>query len=303
MNFKKFEEKFVQKPNTEELIQASWSQVRFTPDLVTNEQLAIGVLINFDGIVHTKFIEDFSRVECAYGSEIVGYIKSCIELFEDFLHCNYESSFSSQLILEKRGLIQGESINNLLDELLERAAPLSLPHSNRSKYKKQFHTIKTVKFHSEVKSYIKQKIGEIYKEIFTENETVLVGDPSIGYRRLPVAINIEKNNKIGDLFSTVYATPETVEINCLKALENLRTVKKYAKNNSDFRLFMLSPDDYNLDLMSRSEKVKRQDIIGNFKWSLRSEGIDLIEEQSINKVSEELIDWSGIDNQHNLEEV
>ncbi|MCP5978424.1 hypothetical protein NL364_28455, partial [Klebsiella pneumoniae] len=90
---------------------------------------------------------------------------------------------------------------------------------------------------------------------------------------------------IGDLFSTVYATPETVEINCLKALENLRTVKKYAKNNSDFRLFMLSPDDYNLDLMSRSEKVKRQDIIGNFKWSLRSEGIDLIEEQSINKVS------------------
>ncbi|HAV6256587.1 TPA: hypothetical protein JI319_08505, partial [Acinetobacter baumannii] len=87
------------------------------------------------------------------------------------------------------------------------------------------------------------------------------------------------------------------------ALENLRIVKKYTKDNSDFRLFMLSPNDDNMELMTRSEKAKHQDIIGKFKWGLRSEGIDLIEESSINKVSEELIDWSGINNQYNLVEV
>jgi len=300
MNFKKFEEKFTANSATTDLIQASWSQIRFTPDLVTNEQLAIGVLINYDDIVYTKFIEDFSRVECAYGSDIVGYIKSCIDLFEDFFHCNYESSFSSQLILEKRGFIQGESIDGLLDELLIRAAPLSLPHHNKSTFRKQFHTVKTVKFHSEVKSYIKNKMGEIYKELFTENETVLVGDSAIGYKRLPVAINIEQSNKIGDLLSTVYATPETLEINCLKALENLRTVKKYAKTNSDFKLFMLSPDDFNMDLLSNSDKKKRNQIVGDFKWSLSSEGIGLIEECSVNRASDKLIEWSGIDKQRNL---
>lgn len=303
MNFKNFEEKFITKPSAQEQIQATWTQVRFTPDLVTNEQLSIGVLINYDGIAHTKFIEDFSRVECAYGTEAVTYLKSCIELFEDFLHCNHETSFSSQLILDKRGFVQGETIDGLLEELLIRAAPLSLPHHNKSFYKKQFHTVKTVKFHSEVKSYIKNKMGEIYKEIFPRNETLLVGDSIIGFRSLPVAINIEKNNKIGDLVSTVYATPDTVEINCLKALENLRAVKKYAKKDSDCKLFMLSPDDHNMELLSNADKKKRKDIIGNFKWSLRSEGIDLVEEHSVNEASEKLIEWSGIDKQRKLEEV
>lgn len=303
MNFKKFEEKFTTNLVTTELIQASWSQIRFTPDLVTNEQLAVGVLINHDDIVHTKFIEDFSRLECAYGADIVSYVKSCIELFEDFLHCNYEDSFSSQLILEKRGFIQGESIDELLDELLIRAAPLSLPHHNKNSFRKQFHTVKTVKFHSEVKSYIKNKMGEIYKEIFTGNETVVVGDSSIGYRKLPVAINIEQNHKIGDLLSTVYATPETIEINCLKTLENLRAVKKYARKDSDFKLFILSPDGLNLDMLSKSDKNKRTEIMGNFKWSLRSEGIDLIEEYSVDKASEKLIEWSGIYKQKKLEKI
>lgn len=299
MNFKNFEKKFT--TLTTDLLQASWSQIRFTPDLVTNEQLAVGVLINWNGIVHTKFIEDFSRVECAYGADIVGYIKSCIELFEDFLHSNYEDSFSSQLIIDKRGFVQGESIDGILDELLVRAVPLSIPHQNKNSFKKQFHTIKTVKFHSEVKSYIKNKMGEIYKDIFNDNETVLVGDSLIGYKRLPVAINIKKNNKVGDFLSTVYATSDTLEINCLKALRDLRAVKKYANSNSDFKLFMLSPDDLNLDLLSKQDKKKRNDIIDTFKWSLRSEGIDLIEECHIDTASEKLIDWSGINKQEIFE--
>lgn len=302
MNFKKFEEKFIKNTDTAELLQATWSQIRFTPDLVTNEQLAIGVLINSDDIVYTKFIEDFGRLECAYGSEIASYTKACIELFEDFLHHNYDNSFSSQLVLEKRGFIQGEKIDTLLDELLERAVPLSLAH-NKNKYKKHFHTVKTVKFHSEVKTYIKNKMGEIYKEIFSDNETVLVGDSNIGYRRLPIAINIEKNNKIGDLISTVYATPDTIEIGCLKTLANLQSVKKYTSIGSDFKLFMLAPDEYNLDLMTKADRNKRNEIIGNFQWSLRSEGIDLITEPSVNAISEKLIDWSGIDKQRILAEV
>ena len=300
MNFKNFEAKFTKSVDSNELLKATWSHVRFIPDSVTNEQLAIGVLVNHDGIIHTKFIEDFGRLECAYGPEIVGYTKACIELFEDFLHYNYQESFSSQLILDKRGFVQGESIDGLLDDLLERAVPLSLPH-NKSKYKKQFQTVKTVKFHSEVKSYIKNKLGEIYKEIFSDNESFLVGDSVIGYRRLPVAINIEKNNKIGDLISTVYATPDTVEINCLKTLANLQTVKKYTKSRNDFRLFMLAPDECNLDLMSKSDKKRRSEIISDFQWSLRSEGIDLIIDSSINSISDKLIDWSEINNQNIFE--
>lgn len=302
MNFRNFEEKFIRTTKASELLQASWSHIRFTPDLVTNEQLAIGVLINYDGIVHTKFIEDFARLECAYGGEIVDYMKSCIQLFEDFLHCNHDESFSSQLLLEKRGFVQGESIDQLLDELLNRSVPLSQPHQ-KNKHKKQFHTVKTVKFHSEVKTYIKNKMGEIYKDIFSDNETILVGDSTIGYRKLPVAINIEKNNKIGELISTVYATADNIEINCLKTLANLQSVKKYANSKNEFKLFMLEPDEFNMDLMSRSDKKKRGEIIDDFQWKLKSEGIDLITDPSVGVISEKLIDWSGVNNQRILEEI
>ncbi|ENU80620.1 hypothetical protein F975_01674 [Acinetobacter sp. ANC 3789] len=302
MNFKNFENKFKRKAETANLLQASWSQVRFIPDLITNEQLAIGVLINHDGIVHTKFIEDFGRVECAYGSEIANYTKNCIELFEDFLHQNFDDSFSSQLVLDKRGLVQGNSIDSLLSELLERAVPLSLPH-NQAKNKKQFHTVKTVKFHSDVKTYVKNKMGDLYKEIFAEEKGgLLVGDDSIGFKTLPIAINIKKNHKIGDLISSVYATPEKVEINCLKTLSNLQSAKKYTDLNSDFRLFMLLPDQDNLDLMTQADKKKHKEIISDFKWSLGSVGIDLIESSSIDSVSEKIIDWSGIDKDRIFEE-
>lgn len=66
---------------------------------------------------------------------------------------------------------------------------------------------------------------------------------------------------------------------------------------------MLSPDEMNMDLLSRVDKNKRKEIIGNFKWSLRSEGIDLIEEHSVDRASERLIEWSGIDKQKKLEEI
>lgn len=302
MNFKNFENKFKKNVEAPELLQASWSQVRFIPDKVTNEQLAIGVLINYEGIVYTKFIEDFARIECAYGVEIATYTKSCIELFEDFLHHNYDESFSSQLLLDKRGFIQGESIDTLLLELLERAVPLSLPH-NQYKLRKQFHTVKTTKFHSEVKSYIKNKLGEIYKEIFSDQNSMRLGNTKIGYRNFPIAINIPQNNKIGDLISSVYATQDKIEISCLKTLENLRNVKKYADNKSDFRLFMLSPDEHNMDLLTKADKSRRKDIIGDFRWSLASEGIDLIEETSVDTISDKLIDWSGVDGDKVLEEV
>lgn len=102
MNFKKFENRFLKESSQQkELIQANWSHIRFKPDLVTMEELAIGVIVNLDGIIFTKFIEDFGRVECGFGSENASYIKNCIELFDDFLHHNFETSFSHQLVIDR----------------------------------------------------------------------------------------------------------------------------------------------------------------------------------------------------------
>lgn len=295
MNFKKFENRFLKESSQqEELIRANWSHIRFKPDLVTMEELAIGVLVNWDGIIFTKFIEDFGRVECAFGAENASYIKSCIEIFDDFLNQNYETSFSSQLTIDKRGFVQGESVDSIIEDLLYRTVPLSHPHTSGVKGRKVFRTVKTSKFHADVKSYVKEKLGEIYTDIFSDNVEP-VGDSNIGFRKLPIALNVKGKHKAGDLISSVYATPEKIEINCLKALNNLTFTKKFTKEKTDFKLFMLSPDIENLEIMTRADKDKRIEIIKNFRWSLACEKIDLIEGDSSEMLSDKIITWSDLD--------
>lgn len=294
MNFKKFENRFLKETIQQtELIQATWSHIRFKPDLVTMEELAIGVLVNLNGIIFTKFIEEFGRLECGFGAENASYIKNCIDLFDDFLNHNFENSFSHQLIIDRRGFVQGESIDSILDDLLYRTVPLSHPHNNL-RGKKVFRTVKTAKFHSDVKAYVKNKIGSIYNEIFSENIEP-VGDEIVGFRKLPIALNVKNGEKLGDLVSSVYATPEKIEINCLKALNNIVFTKKFSQRETDFKLFMLSPDYENLEVMSKSDKNKRTEIIKDFKWSLACEQIDLIEGDTSDCISEKIIEWSELD--------
>ncbi|MDV8154564.1 hypothetical protein [Acinetobacter bereziniae] len=292
MNFKSIESKFKKNSVKSDLIRAYWSQVRFCPDLVSNEQIAIGIFANLDGINHVRFIEDFSRLECAYGSEIVEYTKNCIEIFEDFIHQNYELSFSKQLIIEKRGLVQGSDINQILEELLEKTVPLSHHHSSTQK-SQVFKTVKTVTFKSDVKSYVKRKIGEAYKDVFND-EATLVGNENVGFRRLNISLQDKKNNKIGDMVSSVYATPEKIEINCLKSLDNLGRAKNYLESIKDTKLFMLLPNQFNLDLMTKAEQTKRKNIISDFRWRLGCEGIKLSESDSSEELSEEVISWSNL---------
>lgn len=292
MNFKSIESKFKKNSVRSDLIRAYWSHVRFCPDLVSNEQIAIGIFANLDGINHVRFIEDFSRLECAYGSEIVEYTKNCIEIFEDFIHQNYELSFSKQLIIEKRGLVQGNDINQILDELLEKTVPLSHHHGSTQKTQ-VFKTVKTVTFKSDVKSYVKRKIGEAYKDVFND-EATLVGNEDVGFRRLNISLQDKKNNKIGDMVSSVYATPEKIEINCLKSLDNLGRAKNYMESIKDTKLFMLLPNQFNLDLMTKAEQTKRKNIISDFRWRLGCEGIKLSESDNSEELSEEVISWSNL---------
>lgn len=294
MNFKKFENRFKTDVTDTNVVKATWSHIRFQPDLVTKEELAIGVLLNVDGIVFTKFIENFDRVECAFGVDNATYIKKCIELFDDFLNQNYEQSFSSQLTIDKRGFVQGINIDSILDDLMQRTVPLSLSHNNNNKGRKIFRTVKTSKFHADVKTYVKEKMGDICNEIFSD-DIEAIGDAVIGFRKLPIALNIKGKNKVGDLISSVYATPEKIEINCLKALNNITFTKKFTKKKTDFKLFMLAPDSYNLEIMTKADKNKRTEIIKDFRWSLGCEKIELIEDDTSEKLSEKIILWSEFD--------
>lgn len=297
MNTKSFESKFKNHNKQTNTIQTTWSHVRFRPDLATQEELAIGVFLDIDGIIHSKFIDDFSRIKCAYGDEIATFTESCIELFEDFIHQNYKSSFSSQMVIDHRGFAQGSSVDQILENLMARVVPLSLPHGKFTA-RKQFHTIKTTTLLSDVRTYVKNKLGDIYKDVFTQ-EPITLGNQNIGFKKLPIAIQVKNSDKMGDLVSSVYSTPDKLEVNCFRALNNLNIAKKQM-DKRDIKLFMLTPDQDNMEFLSDYDRKRRIDILSDFRFSLSSEGIDLIEDDNSQVIAEKIIDWSDADKNYSL---
>jgi len=109
-------------------IKGVWSHIRWTPDFVTGEQIAIGVMLNVDGRIYTQFIEDFSRLECVYDESMSDYAKNIISLIERTLRINPKYSISDQIIYDVRGFTQGGSVQEILTRLFDRAVPIGRPH-------------------------------------------------------------------------------------------------------------------------------------------------------------------------------
>ena len=62
-NFKGLEEKFKKLSSTSSMVDGHWTQIRWIPDLISGEQIAIGVFLETNGFIRTKFIEDYKRLE------------------------------------------------------------------------------------------------------------------------------------------------------------------------------------------------------------------------------------------------
>ena len=89
-NFKGLEEKFKKSPQVS-TIEGHWTQIRWTPDLVSGEQISIGVFLEENGFIHTKFIEDYGRLECVYGRDISNNLELAIDLIEYLLKRDWKN--------------------------------------------------------------------------------------------------------------------------------------------------------------------------------------------------------------------
>lgn len=289
-NFKGLEEKFKKIQPQESIVDGRWTQIRWTPDLISNEQIAIGVFLEENGFIHTKFIEDYGRLECVYGSDISNNLELAIDLIEYLLKRDWKKSVSPQLILDHRGYASGESTQAILDKLFYRVVPFGKPHDVPNEIADRFPTYRTSNLITNIKSRIFSQIGDDVYNIFPEKSWL---DIKIGkdIHQIDLPIRPNGTKQVGNINSTIYKTYDKFEVNCLTALTDLQLAKKCGLGE-DAILFTLLPNDYSLSLLPEQEQEKRANFLKEFEWKLEMNEIEHQKYYEESDISDNILSWA-----------
>lgn len=290
VNFKGLENKFKNLNSMSVPAEGRWTQIRWTPDLVANEQIAIGILLESNGIIHTKFIDDFGRLKCVYGEDIEEHIELAIDLIEYTLKRNYKKSISPQILFDERGFARGDSYTHILENLFERAIPFGKPHGKIEQIER-FPTLRTQTLISRIKADIihhnKVNVINIFPEdslvkVFNKNET----------HQIEIPIRPINSQQLATINSTIYRTFDKFENNCLTAMNNLQVAKKCNFGNEAI-LYNLLPTTEQFSLLSEPEQEKRYKFLDELKWNLDLYEIEHRPFYTESEMSSDILAWAN----------
>lgn len=297
-NYKGLEEKFKNLQSRKAKVEGHWTQIRWTPDIVTGEQIAIGVMVEINGFRHTKFIDDFDRLICGYGSNIAPHLDTVIDLIEYILNKKCKNSISPQILFDNRGFVRGDSASSILTELFDRVVPLGRPHSG-NEATERFPTYRTASLITNLKSSIYNKIGDRVFEILPQESLLPVSDQT-GIHLLEIPIRPVGSNQLGGITSTIYRTYDKFENNCLTAMNHLEAAKKCGLG-TDAVLYTLMPNEHLFKLLSEPEQEKRFNFLKDFAWQLEMNEIEHRPFYDTEEMSDGIMGWAKLPtNNHTL---
>jgi hypothetical protein len=273
----------------------NWFNIRLRPDIATGELLNIGVgFIDGGGRVYSRVLKDFSRLNCLYDDRIdIEDIEFIAEITENLLDRTRFSEierlqFSPNILFSERKYAAGQSIDSIITPLFNDTVTLAWPHpeklydeSDRFKYYNNSSVRKAVF------SKLRELMGYAAEDIISKDPkyTINVGNK---IRELDLPLQSSRAHVTGTIVSAWYKNLYRAEHNILKAAMDLRTAKKYLKENK-FGLFVFQPDitsgldEHALDQI--------EDIIDQSAWQLRMDGIDVAVESKEDDLAREIFRW------------
>lgn len=291
-NFKGLESKFKQvSRTTPPSVEGMWSQIRWTPDIISNEQIAIGVFLESKGIIHYKFIDDLGCLKCAYGKSIEQSFELTVDLIEYIFKTNTLNSVSPQIVFEKRGFARGASIEAILGNLFNKAVPFGNVNSDDDSIVR-FPTLRTLTLINRVKAEIMNTVGDSVHSIFPDDPWINVihnNEP----HKIEIPVRPTGSKQMASINSTIYRTFDKFENNCLNSMNNLQIAKKCGQAN-DTVLFTLLPTMEDFRLLSEQEQEKRLLFLEDFDWKLELYEIEHKKLYTESDIASNLLEWVKI---------
>lgn len=272
-------------------VRGIWSQIRWTPEFSIGEQIAIGVMININGKIYTKFVSDYERFECVYGNAIGETIKRLIDLIEQALNIDSQNSISPQVIYDVRGFTQGESTQEILNRLFDNAVPFGLPHTKQGVYDSKFPSIKTSNLWANIQNELKLKLHENYNYIVAQNERILIRDENEISHFLEIPIRTEHARQLANVISSVYMTPNTIK-QCYLDASSYIDIALQRKIGDHPALFILKPTNKALSMLDREARHAVVEMIEDMDWRLKSKNYLIFDANTSSELTDAIIEWT-----------
>ncbi|MHB8983524.1 hypothetical protein [Thiobacillus sp.] len=271
-----------------------WSTVELQPDIFVPQRFTVGIVVQTPGErLHFKLLDDFKKFECIYHDqfpqksirEIFAYAEEVLRKSVQTKTAIPEISFeTSSLSLSAPHYTSGEDREATVERLFSEVVAMA---PSRKRKGTGFESIDTPQARMLVNEELKRIAQMDFDLIVNQNTQGVFLLEEEGKKHF-LDLNLLTGKACGSVTSTVYKSPQSVELNLLKSSRDLTTYSRI-RNIDDIGLFLLTPDAATIE----GKDLKRiEDVIGEHEWKLEQDGFRVVSLSSPAELAQEIYEWA-----------
>jgi len=271
----------------------AWSTVELQPDIFVPQRFTVGVVVQTPGErLHFKLLDDFKKFECIYHDQFPQKsIREILAYAEEVLRKSVQAKTAipeiifetSSLSLSTPQFTSGEDREATVERLFTEVVAMAFTPKKKGS---GFNTIDTTQARKLVNEELKRIAQMDYERIVNENTQGILLDE--GGTKHFLDLNLLTGNACGSVTSTVYKSPQSVELNLLKSSRDLTTYSRI-RNVDNIGLFLLTPSE---DAFEAKELKHIEDVIFEHEWKLEKDGFHVVSLASPADLAKEIYDWA-----------
>lgn len=279
---------------TQSMHEGHWMTVELQPDLFVPQHFSVGVIFYDGDRLHYHLLSDFSKFDCIYGSQLNrGMISDMLGRAEEVLRNAAQAKLtidrvdfgSANIFISAPAHTSGESSENIVLRLYQELIILE-PHEKK-KQVKQFDSMDTPKVRALVNEALKRLARNDYEKIVLDTQEGIIV-PGEGGHSHYFDINLKTKSSCGSVVSAVYKTPNSTEMNLLRANLDLSTYARM-QNLKDKGVFMMLPERSKLQ---PAEWNKIENVVGEQSWKLERDGFRVVGLDTADGLAEQIYEWA-----------
>ena len=271
-----------------------WSYIEFQPDIFSPQRFPIGVVVQAEGErLYFKLLDDFRKFDCVYpegfphnsARALMAYAYEELQSAIKSKHPIEQIRFDSRVLSLSRtahtsGADREATVERLFSDIV------AMVPSNIKKVR-EFESIDTAAARRMVNQHLKVIAGiDFERFVMVDQPGLLIrGDEGVRHH---LDLNLLTPTSCGAVISAVYKSPQSVEMNLLKACLDLKTCRE-VKDLDSAGLFLLTP---NPDLMAPREYRRIEEAIGDHEWKLERDGFRVVSLQEPIALAREIYEWA-----------
>lgn len=265
-------------------VNAVWRKVSIKPNPITGEKYNIGILLEHQGKVYSKFISGRGRLNCLFDDAAIENVMFSIRYIKELIALpKWQETKHPYLISEPR-TAQGESVEEILEDIFLETVPLGRPDKSLALTEEaQTITDQRESVTESVRSYL-LKHSPDNKRFIPDNTNFKMDEE--GHT---IEIPLMANKQAADIVGALYTRPNHIVRAVKNTAFDLRTFKEYKGNSYQTGIFILRPS---IDMgFTKQQIAKADDVLNGLYWMVKDIHIEV--QDDIPTLSEYIEDWYG----------